>query len=300
MTKKKLNLYFQGKGRNFGDVVNQEIFSQLYGCEVKSARPYTADCMAIGSILYRILYDTHRSAFNRQNLKRSFYSAISRARPIHILGSGFIEDVRKTYPSLKIFRPIVVRALRGKHTREIMECILERKLDDIILGDLGILVSRLINSDCIEKKYRLGLAPHMCDKDSELLNEFKQRDDTCILDIESDPLDFLKNMAACETVASSSLHGLIAADSLHIPNLWIKISGRLTGGSFKFMDYYSAYGLDAELTNLNCLDHTSLTPEFITARYRISEGQVEQLKSDIDNVISTFLSETIDHKNKPD
>lgn len=295
-TSKPMKLYYQGKeksrgkGSNFGDAINYNIFHELFHCRVKSARPYNADCIGIGSILGKILYDTNRPRTARQNLKMAYYSAILRDRPINILGSGFIEDVRKTYPTLKLFRPVNVIALRGHYTREVMEDILHTKLDAIALGDPGILVSEFIKGETIEKKYRMGIVPHIVDKRSELLSVFRQRDDICILDIESNPLDFLRSMAACETVASSSLHGLITADSLHIPNLWIRMSDGLMGGNFKFFDYYSAYGITPEVTDLREMVSPAITPEFISDRCKISANKIEQIKSALNDVFRAFFS----------
>ena len=34
------------------------------------------------------------------------------------------------------------------------------------------------------------------------------------------------------------MHGLIAADSLNIPHVWMKISNKIIGGNWKFNDYF--------------------------------------------------------------
>jgi hypothetical protein len=47
-------------------------------------------------------------------------------------------------------------------------------------------------------------------------------------------------------VISSSLHGLIVADSLGIPNVWLRLSPDVLGGDYKFKDYYSVFGLAPE------------------------------------------------------
>jgi pyruvyltransferase len=48
----------------------------------------------------------------------------------------------------------------------------------------------------------------------------------------------------CKIVLSSSLHGLVLADSFQIPNKRIVLSNNIIGGDFKFKDYYS--GIDNE------------------------------------------------------
>ncbi len=291
MANKKIKLYYQGNGRNFGDVVNYDLFTRLFCCDVVATRPYKADCIAIGSILNKILYDTNLSFFACKNLKKMYYSIALKKCPIYILGSGFIEDVRETYPSLKLFRPVNVVALRGRLTQAIMEEITGKKLDNVVLGDPGILVSRFIEGTQIEKKYRMGIVPHIVDKQSRILERFKKRDDTCILDIQDSPMDFLAGMASCETIVSSSLHGLITADSLNIPNAWIKFSDDLQGGHFKFFDYYSIYGLTPVVADLRTMDCPDLTPEFITDRYSVSATRVEEVKVTLHCALKRYTME---------
>lgn len=62
-----------------------------------------------------------------------------------------------------------------------------------------------------------------------------------ILDVKCTPKTMANSIAECETVLSSSLHGLIFADSLGIPNKWITFEKNLIGGCFKFDDYYSCF-----------------------------------------------------------
>lgn len=44
---------------------------------------------------------------------------------------------------------------------------------------------------------------------------------------------------------STSLHGLIVADSYGIPNAWIKQPQDIGGNGYKFDDYYSAFDREA-------------------------------------------------------
>lgn len=61
------------------------------------------------------------------------------------------------------------------------------------------------------------------------------------IDIQLKPKEFVKQVAKCDFILSSAMHGLICADSLGIPNKHIILSNNVTGGDYKFRDYYSIY-----------------------------------------------------------
>ena len=44
-------------------------------------------------------------------------------------------------------------------------------------------------------------------------------------------------MLKCKFIISSGLHGLIVSDAYNIPNSRIRMSDKLVGGDFKFIDY---------------------------------------------------------------
>lgn len=66
------------------------------------------------------------------------------------------------------------------------------------------------------------------------------------MNIEKNPYIFLKSLKKYKNVLSSALHGLIAADSLEIPNLRIIVGNEILEGYYKFIGYYSAYGLNLQ------------------------------------------------------
>ena len=50
----------------------------------------------------------------------------------------------------------------------------------------------------------------------------------------------MKGICSCEKILSSSLHGLIVSDAYQIPNCWIELTGKISGGHFKYYDYASS------------------------------------------------------------
>jgi hypothetical protein len=94
-----------------------------------------------------------------------------------------------------------------------------------------------------------------------------------VIDVTGEPLEVLKKIAACETILSSSLHGLVIADSFHIPNLCILQGREVYDAPFKYEDYYSAYN-----KAWNPVDFAGLAmctaKNTIIDRYQISPAEV--------------------------
>lgn len=134
--------------------------------------------------------------------------------------------------------PKKILALRGPITRQRLAQHLQIQLTpQLPLGDPGILLPR-VYQPAIKKKYRLGYIPHYVDQ--HLLNTLVPQDpEVCIIRVQQAPETFISQLLACETLASSSLHGLILADAYGIPNCWLKFSDKIIGGHFKFLDYYA-------------------------------------------------------------
>ena len=65
----------------------------------------------------------------------------------------------------------------------------------------------------------------------------------CVIDICSDLNVIFQQINNCKCILSSSLHGLIFADSYGIPNIHILFSDTIGGGEYKFKDYYSVFSV---------------------------------------------------------
>lgn len=124
-------------------------------------------------------------------------------------------------------RSLDVRAVRGPLTRILL---LERGIDvPECYGDPAILMPLIYNPE-IKTKYKVGLITHF--------NEGKEslKDDRVhFIDIKTDDYKkFICEIKSCELIISSSLHGIIFAESYNIPAVLLKPNVDL----FKYYDYY--------------------------------------------------------------
>jgi hypothetical protein len=258
-TSSPIGLYFYDFP-NFGDMLNVEI-SKLLGIDIQHAEKEDADAMFIGSLL---------SGFTNGDEYLS-------SRAIKVWGTGFIRPP-STFPE-KLRRPLDVYAVRGRATLERLRNITGEKFENVALGDPGLLASRLIDAAKMEKKYKIGIIPHYLDKGSPLIEKI-HINNAIVVDIQGNTLDFLSRIAECENVISSSLHGLITADSLKIPNVRMIIN-ELKGGDYKFDDYYSAFGIENHLRiDLHAIDEFS-DIEFIKENYTITPESIEKICDDL-------------------
>lgn len=155
-----------------------------------------------------------------------------------IWGSGAVWGDRKID-----FPPYDVKAVRGKLTRKYL---LEQGIScPEIYGDPALLLP-LVYKPTIEKKYTMGIIPHYVDYNNEYVEEFKKKygESVTIINLKqyNSWRDVIDNVCQCEFIASSSLHGIIVSDAYKIPNIWIRLSNKISGGNFKFHDYFSGVG----------------------------------------------------------
>ncbi|WP_017327480.1 polysaccharide pyruvyl transferase family protein [Synechococcus sp. PCC 7336] len=126
-----------------------------------------------------------------------------------------------------------------------------------IFGDPALLFPRYYHPKP-RKQYSLGIIPHYLDSRDPKIERFRSRPDILVIDIK-DPIEkVVDDLCKCDCVASSSLHGLIAADAYEIPSAWIKVSAKIPGNDFKFYDYFASLGL----IGLEPIDLTEATTVF--------------------------------------
>jgi len=155
-------------------------------------------------------------------------------------------------------KPRKVYSVRGPLTRDVL---LKRGWDvPEVYGDPALLFPQIYNPT-IEKKYKIGLIPHCVDFYSlDGLKSINHMEDMGIkiINVTAGINEFIDQLKECETIISSSLHGLIAADAYGIPNYRVKISKLVHGGDFKYKDHYASVKREhyeplqlTELTNLD-------------------------------------------------
>lgn len=264
MHSKSINLYYY-KYPNIGDILNEILINQLFHIDIHMGHYTSADMMAIGSVLDRLSEDWKAWGEDVELRKNA-----DRKRPIHIWGTGMIFHYDTPAPFI---RPIKVHALRGDLSRQQVEKATGRKCK-CILADPGLLAPLLLN-DILEKKYDVGIIPHYVDADLPVFQ--KMRDEypnSVIIDVKADPMEVLSKIAECRLIISTSLHGLIIADSFGIPNLWCESSDKILGAGFKYRDYYSSFGLEIEPFDLR--DDKIPQLEKIKQDYKITTSQVKK------------------------
>lgn len=178
-------------------------------------------------------------------------------------------------------RPLIIHALRGEKTRKRLSKIIGKNIS-CTLADPGILSSQIVKPS--EKKYSLGIIPHFLDKNEEIFEKMLQHyPNSILIDVQEEPKKVLEKISKCEHIISTSLHGLIAADSYAIPNCWCEISDRVQGNGFKFHDYFSSFGTDRQPFDLRNGELPDLEKDF-----KCNYKSYEQIQQKQDKLIECY------------
>jgi len=195
---------------NFGDELSPMLVSLVSGRDVTWADNEACELVALGSILDLVVGSQHQSPTT--------------------WGTGFISEGSATGAGLHISstRGFVSSQRCGSIGGVGDPALLTRHLD-VKPGD-----------SC-----RVGLIPHYVDWDLPIASDFEDEvQGSIVINPLWPPMDVVNAIAGCDFVFSSSLHGLIVADSLGVPNAWIELSKKVVGNGYKFGDYYSCFPID--------------------------------------------------------
>lgn len=209
-SKDVLIFYWRGANdQNFGDQLNLDLI-KYFGLHPIPSSPGKAEVFAIGSILHKYVEGC---------------DAI-------VVGSGYIKP-----PEHITIDPKNILALRGPQSNSYFN------IDNIPLCDPGILAKRMFG--LFSKQHSIGIVPHFRDKDDPRLHKLLNKHPGIkLIDVLQEPKHVAKEIAQCEIILSSSLHGLVVADSYSIPAVWINFDNRQEGGEFKYRDYHESLSIN--------------------------------------------------------
>lgn len=204
---------------NFGDGLSPLVVAHISGRSVKRASAKDCELVAVGSILQMI---PRRGSDDGQEGTRPW-----------IWGTGIIRPV-----SPVMMQRVRVAALRGPVTATLME-----QSPSTPCGDPGIFADELLDERPRRTK-RIGVVPHWkLAECSALRSLLTNHPELVLIDPRNaDPIDVVRRIAECRYILSSSLHGLVVADSLGIPNHWLNPTGNHVHPALKFTDYAASVG----------------------------------------------------------
>jgi pyruvyltransferase len=202
-----------------------------------------------------------------------------------IWGAGCISE--ENIPPIK---PLKINAVRGPLTRGVL---IQNGYDcPEVYGDPALLLPYFYKPN-LKKRYKLGVIPHYIDLSSDFISKISKNKSVTIININvgRDYKEFINQVLKCDSIISSSLHGLIIADAYNIPNVWVEFSKNVIGNGFKFRDYFMS--IKRELTEPLIL-HNDL--EIITIQEHLKKWN--KPKIDLEKLFGSFPTELLSKKNK--
>ena len=156
-----------------------------------------------------------------------------------VWGSGFLVEmkgIRKLISSWP-FRRFDIRAVRGKKTRQMLLKMGHQCPE--IYGDPAIIMPLIVNVTSHVKDLDYIIVPHFT-KEKEYITMYGES--TVLSMVTDDYEGWIGKMVRAKKVISSSLHGIILAESFGVPAIWLRDREALK--DFKYEDYYGSTNRD--------------------------------------------------------
>lgn len=208
--------YWWKETPNFGDLLAPLLLERFAGIKASWSPVCGADIVSIGSLLEHIppLWEGY------------------------ILGTGSLYESSRLHLHTGT---ATVLALRGPLSAK--KC----PPGNFAIGDPGLLAPDLIAPPYEpDKLYDLGVVPHWTDTYLAQDERFKLDAPwvTKVISPAQDPMTVIREISHCQKIVTSSLHGMILADSFGIPRRFepAKDWSPSEGGMFKFKDYLASIG----------------------------------------------------------
>lgn len=211
-----LTVWWWRRENNYGDMLNPHILSYVSGRDVVWASHKETEMIAIGSVM------------------KVVEERVSQSQdPVYVWGSGMMEP-----ETMDITDKAALTLVRGPLTATML------KIDELPQGDPGLLTDEALDVSTSTKTHQFGIIPHWTHNDAdEIAQLIENLPNAQLIDMITDDVqETTRAIARCDVILSSSLHGLIVADSLGIPNIWIDAGAINKSSRFKFFDYALSVG----------------------------------------------------------
>jgi pyruvyltransferase len=197
-------LYWFSGRPNFGDALSAVVVKYMSNATpVLVSSGRRGKVLAVGSILHRL------------------------AEGDIVWGTGAMTETSITPPPRVRFC-----AVRGPLTRSQIRADVPE-----IYGDPTMLLPRIYTPN-EAKRFSVGIVPHYVEAQAIDVTDSA----ISVIDVLSDWRSVIDGITECETIISSSLHGLIVAEAYGVPAIWFTSTDRVLGAGFKFRDYYLSTG----------------------------------------------------------
>lgn len=216
-----VHCYWWDETLNFGDWIGPWLISMKSGKTVINTRKLSTSSstiLSVGSILQQLAQLDNN--------------------PI-VWGSGLIKpiDLRKKFKLRKKSKDAKFLAVRGKLTHRELTSKLGVAVPEVY-GDPALLLARYYTAKKLDVS-KIALCPHHIHYET-IKEKFENYKDINVIDVKQDPRIVIDQIANAEMCISSSLHGLIIAQTYDVPWMWLRLENhKLVGDSFKFLDFYS-------------------------------------------------------------
>ena len=204
-------------GRNWGDKLNPVLCRMLSGFNV-------VHCYDVFPAVSKPVHYVVGSSLERAQKRRGV-----------VWGAGFIDSGQGIRQA-----PAAIHAVRGHHSREKLGALGVDCPETV--GDPALLMPLLYRPRPLARRYRLGVIAHAYERDMDCIAAGSLPEDVLDIDITGGIFDVIDQVASCDEILSSSLHGLVCAEAYGVPSRWVALSDRPAGDGFKFHDFYSALG----------------------------------------------------------
>lgn len=183
-----------------------------------------------------------------------------------IWGSGFISQespmgtFKTKVKNTSVCQPLKIIAIRGPLSHQKLIDMQIEFDENMCYGDPLMLMPLIMQPTISCKHYDIGIIPHYVNQNdnsvyklaSKLINKSSVKLINILTGNTEDKIqNFINQICACDTIISSSLHGVIMGIVYNKKTIFVNFSHKLTGRNFKFCDFFESINVDYQIPNLD-------------------------------------------------